>query len=240
MIELIDVTKYYGLKEVGLKDVSLTFKKGEITGVLGQNGSGKSTLLKAVMGLGELNKGKILIDGKSVRDQYERMAFITEEGSFFPFMTPDEYGDFLSMFFNAFNHERYQSLLKFFDIDAKEKMKGFSKGQKAKIETAAGFSKGADIILMDEPFLGKDIVTRRDFLKLMNASLRADETILVATHLLDEMENLLDRVVVLRYGRVLADFYMDEIREQGISLSEEYLSLGGFETDRYQQLAKEM
>jgi len=240
MIELKGVTKNYGLKSLGLSNVDLKINPGEVVGILGQNGSGKTTLLKSIMGLCALNRGEGLIDGKDPKSQYERLSYITEEGSFFPAMTPLEYGDFLSEFFSKFDKPQYLKLLRFFEIDERQKIKTMSRGQKAKVETAAGFSRGADIILMDEPFLGKDMVTRRDFLKLMNASLRTHETILVATHLIDEIEYLLDRVVILKFGRIVRDFYMDELREQGISLEDKLLEAGGYTADRYQKWMDEI
>ncbi len=101
MIEIKNATKYYGRKELGLYIVSARINKGEVVGILGQNGSGKTTLLKAIMGLTELNEGKILIEGKPPTQMYHKMAFITEEGSYFPWMTPYEYGAFLSDFIPA-------------------------------------------------------------------------------------------------------------------------------------------
>lgn len=240
MIELKGVTKHYGLKSLGLSNVDLRINPGEVVGILGQNGSGKTTLLKAIMGLCALNQGTVTIDGKDPRTQYERLSYITEEGSYLPAMTPLEYSEFLSEFFRKFDKPRYLKLLMFFEIDERQKIKTMSKGQRAKVETAAGFSKGADIILMDEPFLCKDMVTRRDFLKLMNASLRTHETILVATHLIDEIENLLDRVVILKYGRILQNFYMDELREQGMGLADKLMEAGGYTADRYRKWVDEI
>lgn len=236
MIEIKNLTKYYGRKRLGLYDVNLNIEEGQITGIFGRNGSGKTTLLKSIMGLCELNSGTILIDGKPAKEQYDRIAFITEEGSFFPWMTPEEYGAFLAEYFDRFDHGKYHKLLDFFKIDARARIRTMSKGQKAKVETAAGFSKGADIILMDEPFSGKDMVTRKEFLKLVNTSLRSNETIIIATHLVDDIENLLDRAVILQYGRVAADFYMDEIRQQGVSLAEKYLEAGEYDIERLNSL----
>lgn len=208
MIQLKHIRKTYGNQGIGLNDESLIINNGEIVGVLGENGSGKTTLLKTIMGLCEVQAGEVLVDGRSVSEQYEKMAFITEEGSYFPYMTPYEYGIFLSDFIPAFDMERYIRLIKFFELEPYRKIKTFSKGQKSKLEVSAGFSKGAKYILMDEPFLGKDMFTRKDFLKLMVTSLKSEETILIATHLIDEVENFLDRAIILRYGRIKADFYI--------------------------------
>lgn len=236
MIQLKHIRKTYGNQGIGLNDESLIINNGEIVGVLGENGSGKTTLLKTIMGLCEVQAGEVLVDGRSVSEQYEKMAFITEEGSYFPYMTPYEYGIFLSDFIPAFDMERYIRLIKFFELEPYRKIKTFSKGQKSKLEVSAGFSKGAKYILMDEPFLGKDMFTRKDFLKLMVTSLKSDETILIATHLIDEVENFLDRAIILRYGRVKADFYIDDIREEGENLASIMMDITGYREDRYKEI----
>ncbi|MFU0799054.1 MAG: ABC transporter ATP-binding protein [Xylanivirga thermophila] len=233
MIQLKHIRKTYGNQGIGLNDESLIINNGEIVGVLGENGSGKTTLLKTIMGLCEVQAGEVLVDGRSVSEQYEKMAFITEEGSYFPYMTPYEYGIFLSDFIPAFDMERYIRLIKFFELEPYRKIKTFSKGQKSKLEVSAGFSKGAKYILMDEPFLGKDMFTRKDFLKLMVTSLKSDETILIATHLIDEVENFLDRAIILRYGRIKADFYIDDIREEGENLASIMMDITGYREDRF-------
>lgn len=215
MIELKNVRQTHWNSNMGLIDANAVIPSGEIVGILGENGSGKTTLLKTIMGLKEIWEGEILINGKPVAEEYENIAFITEEGSYFPYMTPGQYGAFLAEFFPKFQRERYAKLLDFFELPTQEKIRNFSRGQKSKLEIAAGFAKGAQIILMDEPFLGKDVFARRDFLKLMLSSLRQDETILIATHLLDEIEHVIDRAWVLFRARIHVDVYMDELREKG-------------------------
>jgi len=111
-----------------------------------------------------------------------------------------------------------------------------SRGQKSKVEIAAGFSKGAKYILMDEPFLGNDMFTRHDFLKLMISSLRGEETILISTHLINEIENFVDRIVILQMGRIKADFYMDDMKETGKSLKEVLMETTGYDEEWYKKL----
>jgi len=236
MIEVIGVKKYYGSSHTGLEKETLTINKGEIVGIIGENGSGKTTLLKAIMGLCELNEGKVLIEGKPVHQMYGKMSYITCEGSFFPSMKPLEYGEFLSNMLPGFDMERYIKLLKYFELDITQKIKNFSHGQKAKLEISAGFCKRADYILMDEPFNGKDIFTRRDFLKLMISCLKDNETIILATHLIDEIENFLDRVIVLRYGRVKADVKMDDIRDSNRDLKSFLMEVTGYREDNYKRI----
>lgn len=237
MIKFNNVWKAYKRSGYGvLACGELTIESGEIVGILGENGSGKTTMLKAIMGLTELQEGTILIDGKPVNEQYERLSFITEEGSFIPYQTPYEYAEFLQDFFPRFDFDRFKKLIKFFKLALHSKIRSFSKGQKAKLEISAGFSKGAKIILLDEPFLGNDLPTRQDFLKLMVASLDGDETILIATHLIDEIEQVIDRAIVLRYGQVKADVYIDDLRDEGKSLEALMKKISRYKANSYKEV----
>jgi ABC-2 type transport system ATP-binding protein len=166
------------------------------------------------------------------------MSFITEEGSFLPNMTPDQYADFIIDFFPRFDRQHYGKLLKFFEIDPYAPIRTFSKGQKSKVEFSAGFSKRARYILMDEPFLGKDMFTRRNLLKLMISSLSDNETVLISTHLIEEIENVIDRAIILSYGRIKADFYMDDLRQEGKNLADVMSEISGYNEDRLKQIFK--
>lgn len=237
MIEFKNVWKAYRRTGYGVLSCGhLTIESGEIVGILGENGSGKTTMLKAIMGLTELQEGVILIDGRPANEQYEQLSFITEEGSYFSHQTAYEYAEFLQDFYPNFDFERYKKLIKFFKLALHSKIKSLSKGQKAKLEISAGFSKGAKVILLDEPFLGNDLPTRQDFLKLMVASLNGDETILIATHLIDEIEQVIDRAIVLRYGQVKADVYIDDLRDEGKSLEALMKEISRYKADSYKEV----
>ncbi|OXS56342.1 ABC transporter ATP-binding protein [Cohnella sp. CIP 111063] len=220
MIELKYVDKRYPTSNALLYIHELKIGKGEVVGILGENGSGKTTLLKAIMGIGELQNGEITIEGQPVVRQYERMAFITEEGGFLPNKTPLEYADFLSAFFPRFDRPYFEQLLERFELPTRRKARTFSKGQKMKLEMSAGLAKRPDYLLLDEPFVGKDVFSRRDSLKLMMSGLRGDETVLITTHLIDEIENVIDRAIVLHKGLIRADFRIDDLREEGRSLTD--------------------
>lgn len=211
-------TKYYG-NCTALEKVYLKVGPGEIVGVLGDNGAGKTTLLKAIMNLVELNSGEITVDGKPVSGEtYSKLSFITEEGSCFRELSAYEHDYFYRNMLDRFDSQRFYKLIDFFNLDPRKKVYTMSRGERAKLEMAIGFSKGAKYILMDEPFMGKDVFTRRDFLKLMIANLRDDESIIVTTHLIDEIQNILSRAVILKTGRKVCDITMSGLEEQGRSL----------------------
>ncbi|MFA9556871.1 ATP-binding cassette domain-containing protein [Evansella sp. AB-rgal1] len=236
MIELTNVCKIYGSSKVGLANESVKINTGEIVGILGANGAGKSTFLKAIMGLGELRRGKILVDGQPIEQQYDNIAFITEEGSYLPNLTPTQYGEFLADFFPKFDMEKYKKLLKYFDINPHYKIKTFSRGQKSKLEICAGFSKGAKYILLDEPFLGKDMFTRRDFIKMMITNLRTDETILLSSHFVEEIEHVIDRAIIFHEGRIRGDYYIDELHEENKQLTTIMKEISGYKEDKYKEI----
>ncbi|WP_122789850.1 ATP-binding cassette domain-containing protein [Intestinibacillus sp. Marseille-P6563] len=233
MITLEKAAKYYN-GTCAFRIPQLTIEDGQIVGLLGENGAGKTSLLKVLAGVTD-HDGTVLIDGQPPRKIYDQMAFITEEGSWFGFMNAMQFGEFLQDFFPGFLTKRYQSLLDFFELPRDRAIRSFSKGQQAKIEIAAGFSKGARYIFMDEPFLGKDIFTRRDFLKLMASSLHGEETILISTHQVEEIEHFLDRAIILHQGSLVSDQTLDEIHAAGQNLVERMQEATGYDPERYQK-----
>lgn len=246
MIELQNAEKLYGrtraqqLKQGrGFRDVTLSIPEGQVVGLFGENGAGKSTLLRAMAGITDLTGGQILFDGQPIQNQYDQLAYVCGEGSYFSTMTPMEYHSFLASFFPRFNHKRYRKLMEFFDLDPKQIIGKMSTGQRAKLEVAAGMSKGARYLLMDEPFLGKDMFTRRDFLKLMAGSLHGEETILLATHHVEEIEPFIDRAIVMHKSRVAADELMDDLRAQGEDLVGLLQKATGYDPQKYQDLFAE-
>lgn len=201
-------------------DDDLVIERGEIVGILGDNGSGKTTLLKSIMGIGEVKPGEVLIEGLRPEAQYERMAFVSEEGTFPPRATPLQYARFLRDFFPRFDLDYYERLLALYELPSKRRIQTFSKGQKMKLELSAGLAKRADYLLMDEPFIGNDVFARRESLRVMMSELAGGETLLITTHLIEEIENVIDRAIILHKGLIRADLYMDDLRAEGRSLTD--------------------
>lgn len=223
MLEIKNVSKRYrgALGEVqALQDVSLTIGSGEIVGLFGENGAGKTTLMKCILGyLGF--QGEILLDGEAVgRKNIARLSFATCEHSFFPNLTPKSHREFYQMHFGAFRGRRYEALMDFFELPQNKALKNYSTGQKNQFEVILSLCQGADYILMDEPFAGNDIFNREDFYKVLLGILEPGETVLLSTHLIEEVESFVGRAVVLRGGRVLGDVNVLELEEQGVSLTE--------------------
>lgn len=236
MIKINGITKRYG-RQTALRNVSLEIPDGQVIGILGENGAGKTTLLKALAGLTALDDGVITyFDITTEKERSEKIAFMTEEGSFFPFMTAKENALFLADCYPKFNMERFEKLCDFLVLPMDKKARSLSKGQKAKLEVALGFSKGAKYLLLDEPFLGNDLFTRRNFLKLMCDSLITDETIVIATHLVDEIENFIDRAVFLENGHLVRDVLIEEMQSEHKTLEELMKETFHYDEDRFKNM----
>ena len=239
MIEVRNLQKTWRRhgKTVGLLEASFTIPDGQVVGILGENGAGKTTLLRAMAGLLPA-RGEALLDGKPAGAQYRRISYITGEGSYYPALTVGEYGAFLADLHPAFDPARYAAVLQFFSLAESDRIGHLSTGQKARVELAAGFAKRADYYLMDEPFLGKDAFTRKDVLKLMSGVLHGGETILLTTHYLDDVEQFLDRVLVLHDGVIADDFLMEDLQQSGETLLARLGRTCGWDPARYLQFGR--
>jgi ABC-2 type transport system ATP-binding protein len=217
MLEIKNLTKSYS-GTTALDGVSLTVDHGEIVGIFGENGAGKTTLMKCILGLVPC-KGEITIDGEAVtRQNIARLSFATCEHSFFPTLTPAEHAEFYRLHFENFREKRFKGLMDFFGLPMKKPVKSFSTGQKNQFEVIMALSQGAEYILMDEPFAGNDIFNREDFYKVLLGILEPTETVLLSTHLIEEVESFVSRAVLIRSGQIIGDVSALELDEQGKSL----------------------
>lgn len=217
MIELHDVTKRYGTK-LALDQVSLPLGPGELVGLFGENGAGKTTLIKCILGLLHCS-GTVTLDGEAVsRKNLHRLSFATCEHSFFPRLTAGDHRAFYQMHFPAFRDKRFRALMEFFELPMGKALRHFSTGQQNQFEVILALCQGADYILMDEPFAGNDVFNREDFYKVLLGILEPTETVLLSTHLLEEVERFIGRAVLLRQGKIVGDASMSDLEESGKDL----------------------
>lgn len=229
MLELKNVSKSYWGKDA-LRGISVSLPQGEIVGLFGENGAGKTTLMKCVLGFLSY-RGEIELDGQPItRKNIGRLSFATCEHSFFPNLSPASHKDFYQLHFPKFNVSRFNGLMEFFDLPSYKALRHFSAGQKNQFEVILALCQGADYILMDEPFAGNDVFNREDFYKVLLGILEPTETILLATHLLEEVEHFISRALLLRRGQIAADVSMLELEEEGKTLL-------GFVKETYQYQA---
>lgn len=221
MLKITNLTKaYVNSRKNALTGVSLDLPRGEIVGLFGENGAGKTTLMKCILGfLGY--KGEITLDGQPItKKNIEKIAFATSEHSFFPNLSPAAHRDFYKEHFPAFSDKRFASLMEFFALPMHKPLRSFSTGQKNQFEVILALSQGADYILMDEPFAGNDVFNREDFYKVLLGILEPHETVILSTHLIEEVSDFIGRALLLRHGEIIADVTSEEIQEQGKTLME--------------------
>ena len=240
MIEIKNVSKTYNFTTHALQDVNLTLPRGEIVGLFGENGAGKTTLMKSILGFLSY-KGEITLDGEPVTHKnITKLSFATCEHSFFPTLCAEEHRKFYEEHFEKFNHKRFNGLLDFFELPRGRALGKFSAGQQNQFEVVLALSQGADYILMDEPFAGNDVFNREDFYKVLLGILEPTETVLLSTHLIEEVENFVSRAVLLRGGTIVGDIQVEELDEQGRSLMDYIKETYHYRADRVLKAVADM
>ena len=235
MLEVKDLCKRYADKQA-LDHVSLTVGPGEIVGLFGENGAGKTTLMKCILSLIRYNSGSVTLDGAAItRANIGRFSFATCEHSFFPNLSPAQHRAFFRSHFPAFREKRFSALMEFFALPMGKALRGFSTGQKNQFEVILALCQGADYILMDEPFAGNDVFNREDFYRVLLGILEPTETILLSTHLLEEVQHFISRAVLLRSGRIAGDVTTAALEERSQSLMDYVRSACGYEPGRVLQ-----
>ena len=213
MIEVKNVTKKFGRKKV-LQGVSFTANKGEITCLIGVNGVGKTTVLNGIVNLTPMTSGEILIDGeKLTKGTYEKVAFIPDAITMLPHMRIREAIQFMQDFYDSWNNERAEELLRFFKLKKEDRISSLSKGNVAKANLLLGLALDVDYLLMDEPFSGIDIFSREQIADVFTSHLVEDRGVIITTHEINDIEHLIDKVVLLDDGIVFKEFETEEMRE---------------------------
>ena len=175
--------------------------------------------MKCVLGLTPTTEGEILLDGEPItRQNIHRLSFATCEHSFFPNLTAEGHREFYKMHFPAFSDKRFSGLTDFFALPMNKPIRTFSTGQKNQFEVILALCQGADYILMDEPFAGNDVFNREDFYKVLLGILTPGETVLLSTHLIEEVSDFIGRAVLIRRGRIVGDVSADQLEEEGRDL----------------------
>lgn len=177
-------------------------------------------MMKSILGFLKYD-GEITLDGEKITHKnIARISFATSEHSFFPALTPEGHKEFYKEHFDTFREKRFSALMEFFELPMRRRVGSFSTGQKNQFEVLLALSQGADYILMDEPFAGNDVFNREDFYKVLLGILEPAETVLLSTHLIEEVADFIGRAVLLHKGEIIGDLSLDEIEESERSLIE--------------------
>ena len=240
MLELKNIKKTYQGGKVALDGVSLTLEPGQIIGLFGENGAGKTTLMKCILNFLRY-QGEVTLDGEPISPKnIPRISFATCEHSSFPTLTPKSHREFYAEHFPKFNPRRFDALMDFFELPKTKILRSFSTGQKNQFEVILAVSQGADYILMDEPFAGNDVFNREDFYKVLLGILEPHETILLSTHLLEEVEPIISRAILLHKGQVIGDTTTEELEEQSLGLMQYVKQCYNYRSDRVGKALREL
>ena len=221
MIEVVGVKKKFRRKKV-LENITFNVKKGEITALLGLNGVGKSTLLKIIMGLVKQDEGEVLFNGEKLNYKtYENIAFVPDVLNTYGDMKIKDAFEYMSMMYEKWDMDKAYEMLKDFKLTDDLKINKLSKGNIARVKLILGFARHPEYLLLDEPFSGIDIFTREKFIESLIGYMDNDIGILLTTHELKEVENIVDKVVFLSDGNIKKEFYVEDVREnEGLSMVE--------------------
>ena len=219
MIEIKNVSKRYK-KVQALDDISFEIHEGKITCVLGINGVGKSTTLKTIAGLVKPDKGEVLIDGEKISYKtYNKIAYVPDIDNHFEQFTIKESFEFMKQFYKNWDDEKAYEMLELFNLTDDRKISKLSKGNIARVKIVLGFAQNAKYTLLDEPFSGIDIFKREEFLGVMTKYINDEQSIILTTHEISEIEMLADEVILIDNGKVSLIFNAEEVREtEGMSI----------------------
>ena len=208
------VSKLYGSK-VALENISLEIPKGAIVGLLGPNGSGKTTLLKLTAGLLQTTLGDISIFGHPVGPVTKNLVAYQPDKVFLnDWMIVDDLLCMMEDFYDNFDKSKALEMLKRLEINPKDKLKTMSKGTKEKVQLITTMCRKVGLYLLDEPIGGVDPAARDYILNTILSNYQENATIIISTHLIAEVESILNHVLFLKNGKIIRNGNADEIREQ--------------------------
>jgi ABC-2 type transport system ATP-binding protein len=216
MIDIQNLHFSYKRKKV-FDSLNLQFTPGHVYGLLGRNGTGKSTLLRNIAGLLFPKKGTISVDGNtpSLRQpKFLQNIFLVPEEFYLPNISISEFLKHVAPFYSAFNYSQFEKFVKDFDIPADSTLQNMSYGQKKKVLISFALASGAKFLLMDEPTNGLDIMSKSQFRKVLAQALDDDRCIIISTHQVKDLENLIDRITIIDEGKILFDQTVEEISKK--------------------------
>ena len=213
ILECKDLTKYYD-RTLGLDHLSLQLEPGRIVGLLGPNGSGKTTLLKIANGLLTPSSGQLLIDGKAPGPDTRRLvSYLPERTYLSDWMTVVQLLDFFCDFYPDFDRDAAEHMLTALEISPTQRIKQMSKGTREKVQLIMVMSRRARVYILDEPIAGVDPAARDYILKTIIQDYSEDASILLSTHLIADVEQLLDDVIFLKDGQIILSSSVEKIRD---------------------------
>ena len=214
ILECQRLTKKYG-SFFALSDLNLSLGRGQIVGLLGPNGSGKTTLIKLINGLLVPTEGHIMINGLApCPDTKKIISYLPDQDCLVSHMRVSEVLSYYHDFYDNFNAKRASAMLDALGIDRRSRLQTLSKGTKEKVQLILVMSRDADLYILDEPIGGVDPAAREYILQTILANYNENATLLISTHLISDIENILDHVLFLKNGQLALNASVDEVRAE--------------------------
>ena len=214
VLECKDLTKHYG-SAPALTHVNLTIEPGRIVGLLGPNGSGKTTLIKLANGLLTPSEGEVLVcDMAPGKESHASVSYLPERTCIPTWMSVKQLLDFYGDFYRDFNRKAAEEMLTHLNIRLTQRIKQMSKGNREKVQLIMVMSRAAKLYLLDEPIGGVDPATRDYILSTIIGNYNPEAAVIISTHLIADVEKVLDEVIFINQGQVVLQSSVDEIREE--------------------------
>ena len=214
LLEIKNLYKNYGEKQV-LNNITLTVPRGKIIGLLGKNGTGKTTLIKLINGLLTPTEGEIIFEGEKIGPQSKlNIAYLPERTYLDKSMTINETLKFFKEFYSNFDIDKAKDLLKKLDLNENQKIIKMSKGMQEKVQLVLVMSRKADLYILDEPLGGVDPATRDYILDTILTNFNEGTSIIISTHLISDIERILDEVIFIDKGEIKLISDADELRNK--------------------------
>lgn len=220
ILKIKNLSKNYG-GITGLSDVTLSLEGGKIIGLLGSNGSGKTTLIKIIAGILQPTSGSVSVDGLDVGTETKKIvSYLPERTYLSSWMRISDIIDYFEDFYEDFDRANAMRMLEALGVDENAKLKTLSKGTREKVQLVLVMSRRAKVYLLDEPIAGVDPVAREFILETILSNRTPDSTILISTHLITDVEQVLDSFVFIRDGKLLMMQDVEKVRESGKTVDE--------------------
>ncbi|MBE6903164.1 MAG: ABC transporter ATP-binding protein [Ruminococcaceae bacterium] len=212
LLQCINLEKSFGNKKV-LSDINLTVSRGKIIGLLGKNGTGKTTLIKIINDLLTASSGEVLVNGKEIGTESKNIiSYLPERTYLDKSMTVDKVIKFFEDFYDNFDSQKARKLLKDLKLDTSQKLSKMSKGMQEKVQLVLVMSRKAELYILDEPLGGVDPATRDYILDTILSNFNDGASVIISTHLISDIERILDEVIFIDDGKIILTSDCDELR----------------------------
>lgn len=226
MLECIGLSKTYRMKQA-VAGISLRLEEGKIYGLLGENGSGKTTWMKMIAGLTKPTSGKIIYEGHGLcYSDKAQIAYMSTEPFFYDYMKAADVRKYYQDFFDDFNTDRFNYMMKKMGLEDSMKVRELSSGMNAKLKIIATLAREAKLYLLDEPLNGVDYKAREEIVSLILETAGEGNTFVISTHLLDEIESFVDEAMFIKNGELLRVVDLEKERiASGRSITDIYMEI---------------